>query len=328
MGINNIAIPRIAVADEITLTSSANTMSVKYIPALMYVGTGADGAGTGDITVNTQIKNYTNLTIANGETLQFSGFGKYFIYVSGNMVINGAITFPVMAGNAPTTYDAVISTSNAAGAAILPIGRYLYNSLGFPAEAASGCKGATSASTPTNGGGGGGSAGAGGAGGTANGGAGSGYTGAVGGTGKATVFFIVGGSVSFGATATGAGAGGTGAAGVISGLYDGNGGAGGGGGANIYILSGKTITVLAGANIDLSGGIGGAGYSAIVRGGAGGGGGGGGSWHCLCLGAYTNAGTITVTGGAGGAAGGGTGPNGTAGAAGAAGVVEGVSAQK
>ena len=88
-----------------------------------------------------------------------TGFGKYFIYVSGNMVINGAITFPVMAGNAPTTYDAVISTSNAAGAAILPIGRYLYNSLGFPAEAASGCKGATSASTPTNGGGGGGSAG-------------------------------------------------------------------------------------------------------------------------------------------------------------------------
>lgn len=315
--INGGFIPKSVTTDEVTITSTAGTISVKdggitgakigFYPTSLFFGDSSDGAGTGNITISTAIKQYSSLTINNGETLAFSGLGKYIVYVAGNLSISGAVTISDRAGNVPTTYDAGTATTTG-GTAILKIGVY---SLDMPAEASSGLGGGAL----NAGGGGGGSYGAGGSGGASNnsGGYGCGTAGA----GKATVWFIVKGTVTFGATATIAGAGGTGGnGGTFSGGNYGSGGGGGGGGANIRIFSIGNVTIAAGATGTLNGGAAGNGGDGVSGGGGGGGGGAGGSWIVTTAGTYTNSGTITAAGGALGTQGGHSAVNGTAGAAG------------
>lgn len=296
-----------------------------------YFGSGADGSvnqTSGTYAFNTQVKQFTDLTIANGAAMTFSGYGKYICFVTGNLTINGTVNISDRAGTTPIYADAInganAGTAPTAGSAGTPSGVYsVYLLNKIMTESSNGGVGGLSTTNASGGGGGGGSGstsgGAGGAG--ESGGIGGGRTGGAGGNGKACVWFIVGGNISIGSTAVINGNGNAGAAGQGggSGPITAGGGGGGGGAANILLYAGDNLALTTGAVINLIGGAGGAGGEGLggtVEGG-GGGGGAGGTFQGVCYSTLTTGATITVTGGAGGAAGG---AGATAGSAGSNGI--------
>ena len=282
-------------------------------------GDGSDGAGSGDITISTPVKHYTSLTIANGNTLTFSTYGKFVIYVQGDMTINGAITLTAPVNATPNIMDCSDATAGSGATAgaggVSKTGALMCwlppMQVKFPAEGGDATAGQN-----------------GGTGGTA---------GTVGVSKAIMVYFFVGGTVTFGSTAVVNGNGTNGGNGGNASAEGQGGGGGGGGGAAgaVVIFNRKDHTVTAGATITMTGGNGGnggtgqsAGGTTATSGGGGGGAGGycgsggnggngasiyqgapsgggggggtGGLWIALCGGTYTENGTITVTGGTGG----------------------------
>jgi len=296
-------------------------------------GDGSDGAlnvASGTTTIATNIKQYSSISVSNGATLTFSGHGKYYVFCTGNVTIDGTLAIPVRATTLPTALDATAGGAaisydvpGTAGVGSGTIRVYEWIVPSTPSTSNSGgvgCAGTGGSGKAGSGGGGGGGAGSGGAGGVGGSGSGGG-TGVAGtaGDGKATVIFIVKGSFSMASTGSISGAGAAGGAGGDA-QVPGGGGGGGGGGQVIGIILGDLI-LTSGASISLGGGNGGKGgdSSYTYPNGGGGGGGGGGLLSLACCGALSNSATITVTAGSGGAVGTG-GSGGAAGSNGVAGI--------
>ncbi|MBI4647494.1 MAG: hypothetical protein HY738_13120, partial [Bacteroidia bacterium] len=273
---------------------------------------------TGTTTITSSPHWYSSILIDTGAILQFSGIGKAFLYVSGNISISGTLILPWKAGTAPNTNDATIGgTAPAApnGGAIGGKAIKMYPDVNFGyvwtdyfqriarVEGNNGGNGAAGTSS-YGGGGGGGGGGAGADGGI--GGIGQTYSCGGGynaswtkGKGKGSVVIFCGGKLTIenGGLIDGIGEEGIDIGNQGGVFFNGAGGQGGGGGGQLIIFCSE-LEIKNGGAIFCDGGRGGNG------GGYGGhtyaGGGGGGGMIIFVLTTYSNSGTVSCNGGSGG----------------------------
>lgn len=296
-------------------------------------GDGSDGSAT--ISSNTALsadKNYTNLTIQDGFTLNPNGF---IIKVSGTLTFEGTGKIQYNGSNGGDAVDASAGVSGSPGAAASVDGvGYLKNVAGAnggtavvaagPAQGGAGDNGTAASVIETN------SLGSSGAGGS-NSGAGGG---AAGSNGAETIAASVPTTWSQGylesiiRPAASSGGGGAGAITATSNERAGDGGASGNTGGIVVLFAKNIVTVNGNDYIQADGGDGGDGGDAAIGAGSGavgGGGGGAGGNGGIVFVAYstkTGTGTVSVSGGTGGSGGVGAGTganNGASGANGASG---------